>query len=108
MSHKHRFKKEKVQVNNKVSGLTQKGKVVRSNGDWFWVQWETGSADKTTLVESRCTPSGKIRMNNITILVGDSVEIEVSVHDLTKGRVTRRYDPRRLLQEQAEAAATQA
>ena len=34
--------------------------------------------------------SGKMRMNNIKILLGDRVEIEFSAYDLTKGRITRR------------------
>jgi translation initiation factor IF-1 len=34
--------------------------------------------------------SGKMRMNNIKILLGDRVEIEVSTYDLSKGRITRR------------------
>jgi len=34
--------------------------------------------------------SGKMRMNNIKILLGDSVDIEFSAYDLTKGRITRR------------------
>ena len=34
--------------------------------------------------------SGRMRMNNIKILLGDRVEIEVSTYDLTKGRITRR------------------
>ena len=34
--------------------------------------------------------SGKMRMNNIKILLGDRVEIEFSLYDLTKGRITRR------------------
>lgn len=34
--------------------------------------------------------SGKMRMNNIKILLGDTVEIEFSAYDLTKGRITRR------------------
>jgi len=34
--------------------------------------------------------SGKMRMNNIKILLGDRVEIELSTYDLTKGRITRR------------------
>lgn len=35
--------------------------------------------------------SGKIRMNNIKILVGDKVDVEMSVYDMTKGRITYRY-----------------
>lgn len=34
-----------------------------------------------------CTPSGKINMNNIRIVQGDNVTIEVSPYDLTKGRI---------------------
>ncbi len=34
--------------------------------------------------------SGKLRMNYIKILPGDHVTVEVSVYDLTKGRITWR------------------
>ena len=34
--------------------------------------------------------SGKLRQNYIRILVGDHVTVEVSVYDLTKGRITWR------------------
>lgn len=34
--------------------------------------------------------SGKMRQNQIRILEGDNVEIELSPYDLTKGRITRR------------------
>ena len=34
--------------------------------------------------------SGKIRMNYIRILPGDTVLIELSVYDLTRGRITYR------------------
>ena len=37
------------------------------------------------------TISGRIRKHNINILLGDSVEVEVSPYDLTKGRITFRY-----------------
>lgn len=35
--------------------------------------------------------SGKMRMHYIKILVGDRVKIEMSPYDLTKGRITFRY-----------------
>jgi len=35
--------------------------------------------------------SGKIRMNKIKIIPGDSVKIEMSPYDLKKGRITYRY-----------------
>ena len=34
--------------------------------------------------------SGKIRMNNIRILPGDKVLVELSTYDLTRGRITYR------------------
>ena len=34
--------------------------------------------------------SGKLRMNFIKILPGDKVKVDVSVYDLTKGRITWR------------------
>ena len=35
--------------------------------------------------------SGKMRKNNIRILAGDKVSLEMSPYDLTKGRVTFRH-----------------
>nr|YP_009184782.1 translational initiation factor 1 [Jenufa perforata]ALO62856.1 translational initiation factor 1 [Jenufa perforata] len=35
--------------------------------------------------------SGKIRQNNIKIVVGDKVTVELSPYDLTKGRIVYRY-----------------
>lgn len=37
-----------------------------------------------------CTLSGKLRQNNIKILKGDSVKIQISPYDLTKGRIVWR------------------
>ena len=36
------------------------------------------------------TLGGKMRQHNIQILLGDSVEIEMSPYDLSKGRITYR------------------
>jgi translation initiation factor IF-1 len=35
--------------------------------------------------------SGKMRKNNINVLLGDRVEVEMTPYDLSKGRVTFRY-----------------
>ena len=37
-----------------------------------------------------CHISGKIRINNIRIMPGDNVKVELSPYDLTKGRITFR------------------
>lgn len=34
--------------------------------------------------------SGRMRMNNIKCLEGDTVEVEMSPYDLTRGRISRR------------------
>lgn len=34
--------------------------------------------------------SGRMRMNNIKVLAGDTVELEFSPYDLSRGRITRR------------------
>lgn len=36
------------------------------------------------------TVSGRLRKNNIRILLGDNVEVEMSPYDLTRGRITYR------------------
>ena len=35
--------------------------------------------------------SGKIRLNNIRILPGDRVKVELSPYDLTRGRISYRF-----------------
>ncbi len=49
----------------------------------FKVELDSGQSILTHL-------SGKMRMNFIKILPGDRVIVELSVYDLTKGRITRR------------------
>ena len=34
--------------------------------------------------------SGRMRQNNIKVLAGDTVELEFSPYDLSRGRITRR------------------
>lgn len=36
------------------------------------------------------TISGRMRKNNIKVLAGDTVEIEMSPYDMTRGRISRR------------------
>lgn len=38
-----------------------------------------------------CHISGKIRTNNIRIIVGDKVKVELSPYDMSKGRICYRY-----------------
>jgi len=41
-------------------------------------------------LEVMCHISGKIRKNNIRILIQDTVTVEMSPYDLSKGRITYR------------------
>lgn len=41
-------------------------------------------------IEITCHISGKIRINNIRLMVGDKVKVEMSPYDLTKGRIVLR------------------
>jgi translation initiation factor IF-1 len=36
------------------------------------------------------TLSGRIRQNNIKVLTGDRVQLDISPYDLSRGRITRR------------------
>ena len=41
-------------------------------------------------MEVICTLSGKMMMNKIMILIGDTVTVELSPYDLSRGRITYR------------------
>jgi translation initiation factor IF-1 len=49
----------------------------------FRVKIETGN-------EIICYTNGRLRQNKIKIVLGDDVKVEMSVYDLTKGRITYR------------------
>ena len=40
-----------------------------------------------------CHPSGKMRMHMINILPGDEVTVEMSIYDLSHGRICKRHLP---------------
>lgn len=44
------------------------------------------------------TMSGKMKINNITVMEGDYVKVELSEYEMSKGRVVYRYkDPQQAL-----------
>lgn len=47
--------------------------------------------DSNNEIEVMATISGKMRRNNIRVLLGDRVSLEVSHYDLTRGRITYRF-----------------
>jgi len=65
--------------------LTAQGEITEALGyDNYHVELDNG-------VTILATISGKMRQNHIRVMVGDRVELELSVYDLTKGRITRRF-----------------
>ena len=71
-------------TSNKKSAIEVEGKVLDVlPGGKFKVELE----NKHTVIAH---VSGKIRMNYIRILPGDTVTIELSEYDLTRGRITYR------------------
>jgi len=65
--------------------LTAQGEITEALGyDNYHVELDNG-------VTILATISGKMRQNHIRVMVGDRVEMELSVYDLTKGRITRRF-----------------
>lgn len=43
-------------------------------------------------VSITATLSGRIRQHHIRVMTGDRVELELSAYDLTRGRITRRFN----------------
>lgn len=65
------------------------GVIVDSVKGIFKVELNTPATDgKKNLIT--CTIGGKLRMNKIQLLVGDSVKIKVSPYDLSKGFIFQR------------------
>ena len=70
---------------SKQTSIQQDGTVIESLGNaMFRVELENGHMITAHI-------SGKMRMHYIKILPGDKVKIEMSPYDLTKGRITFRY-----------------
>lgn len=42
-------------------------------------------------ITATCTISGKLRQNKITLVENDKVDFEVSMYDVTTGRIVWRY-----------------
>lgn len=71
-------------MKEKNSTIELSGKIIKIlPGSMYKVQLDNG-------LEVLCHLSGKMRKFNIKITLGDSVSIELSPYDLTKGRITYR------------------
>lgn len=68
----------------KQESITQVGVITENlSNSMFRVELENG-------IEIICHISGKIRINNIRLITGDKVKVEMSPYDLTKGRIVTR------------------
>ena len=68
----------------KEEALKLEGRVIESYPNaTFDVELENGQKVLSHI-------SGKLRLHNIRIIVGDKVELEVSPYDLKRGRITYR------------------
>ncbi len=70
---------------NKKGFIEAEGEVVDlMPGAKFKVQLDNGHEITATL-------SGKMRINNIILVLGDRVKVEMTPYDLTKGRIVYRF-----------------
>lgn len=65
--------------------IRRKGTVGKVHGGTYEV------IDDETQMKVLCTLNGKMKMHSIKLMLGDKVEFEVSMYDLTKGRVVYRF-----------------
>lgn len=66
--------------------ISMKGRIVdAAPGAKFKVELENGHIINAVI-------NGKIRQNNIQILLNDTVEVEMTVYDLNTGRITYRHN----------------
>jgi translation initiation factor IF-1 len=80
-----------VNIKKKISPLMKKQNLIDMEGivteslrnAMFWVSLDNGCVVLTHIL-------GKIRHNYIRILLGESVKVELSPYDLTKGRIIHR------------------
>ena len=61
------------------------GTVTKVHGGTYEVE------DNETKKKILCTLNGKMKMHSIKLIIGDTVDLEVSAYDLTKGRVVYRH-----------------
>lgn len=70
---------------SKQSSISTDGVIIENlSNSMFKVELTNGHQILSTI-------SGKIRMNNIRLMVGDKVKVEMSPYDLSKGRIAYRY-----------------
>ena len=84
--------------NHREDILTVNGQITEALGyDNYRVELDCSAegrllpAGRKNGVTILATMSGKMRQNHIRVMVGDRVEVELSVYDPTRGRISRRF-----------------
>lgn len=71
---------------SKQDSIKTEGRVTEAlGGDNFRVQLDNGAMILGTL-------SGRMRNQHVRVLVGDRVEIQLSPYDMTRGRISYRFN----------------
>ena len=74
---------------SKQDHIKMDGQVTEAMGyENYRVELENGITILATL-------SGRIRQNHIRVMPGDRVEVELSPYDMTRGRISYRYNPKK-------------
>ena len=84
MSVKTNKKYVKVSKEDRDDRLELSGRIVEAKGGTLFVVEISGGA------QVLASPAGRLRQNNIRLIPGDKVTVEVSPFDLTRGRITWR------------------
>ena len=72
----------------KETGVEVEGVVIESVKNMFVVKIFSEKGEEETTVKAHL--AGKLRKNNIRIVPGDKVRVELSPYDLTRGRIVFR------------------
>ncbi len=65
--------------------ITRTGMITKIFGSQYEV------TDSENGFKIRATLNGKMKMNSIKLTIGDKVEVDVSIYDPSKGRITYRH-----------------
>ena len=79
---RHRYKKKEIMA---------KDEILRVDGHVVDVLPNANFLVKIGESSILCHLSGKMRKNNIRVMMGDRVEVEMSAYDLSKGRIAYRH-----------------
>lgn len=99
------IKKAQAKAAQRLADANEKKKkdnVIEMNGEVLYHSRNIFKVQLSNGIDVQCSLAGKLRMNKIRVMEGDTVTVEMSPFDLTKGRITFRHLDRRLLETEEE------